>query len=131
MRETPNPLGGKALPGEGAAERMPLGPVVYLRCPTCNQLMHRENFGRRSGVIIDKCAKHGIWLDDQELERIARFIAEGGLARVREDEAEELERRARRAKATAEMSTGGMVTPMSGGGAGGSFIGMLGRLLGG
>lgn len=72
-------------------------PVVYLKCPRCGKLMNRQNYGRRSGVIIDECAAHGIWLDDQELERIARFIAEGGLARARAADAERARAEARAA----------------------------------
>lgn len=67
---------------------IPVEPVVYLKCPECSALMNRQNFGRRSGVIIDQCAAHGVWLDAQELERIARFIADGGLARARAAEAD-------------------------------------------
>lgn len=74
-----------------------LEPVAYLKCPVCSQLMSRQNFGRRSGVIIDQCAVHGVWLDDRELERVARFIAEGGLARARQADAERAEAESRRA----------------------------------
>ncbi|RIL01515.1 MAG: hypothetical protein DCC71_17510 [Proteobacteria bacterium] len=41
--------------------------------------MHRKNYGRRSGVIVDWCGPHGTWLDADELEQIAGFIAGGGL----------------------------------------------------
>jgi hypothetical protein len=41
--------------------------------------MQRKNFGKRSGVIVDWCGAHGTWLDKDELEQIAAFIAEGGL----------------------------------------------------
>jgi len=118
---------------EGPSERDKGGlePVKYVRCPQCNQLMHRTNFGRRSGVIIDQCKDHGIWLDDQELERIARFIAEGGLQLARKDEADEQERRARRARATAELSAGGYYPEASSGGGAGGLFSLLGRLLGG
>lgn len=96
-----NPL-PEARAGTGATAE----PVVYLRCPTCDGIMNRENFGRRSGVIIDRCVVHGVWLDDRELERIARFIAEGGLFRSRQLEAEAAVREARRAPAD-PVSRGG------------------------
>jgi len=47
--------------------------VVYLKCPNCNHLMHRRNFGRKSGVIVDECVTHGIWFDRDELAAIIKF----------------------------------------------------------
>jgi hypothetical protein len=41
--------------------------------------MHRKNFGKRSGVIVDWCGAHGTWFDKDELAQIAAFIAAGGL----------------------------------------------------
>ena len=41
--------------------------------------MQRKNYGKRSGVIVDWCGTHGTWLDADELEQIAAFIASGGL----------------------------------------------------
>lgn len=57
--------------------------VVYRRCPSCRQRMVRKNFGRTSGVIVDWCGRHGLWLDADELEHVARFVAAGGLERGR------------------------------------------------
>lgn len=53
--------------------------VVYLSCPRCRDLMVRRNFMGRSGVIIDICKDHGVWLDHAELEKITKFAAAGGL----------------------------------------------------
>jgi len=92
------------LPGRTRADA-PLEPVVYLKCPECRQVMNRQNFGKRSGIIIDRCAEHGLWLDDTELERIARFIADGGLAQARQSEADRLSREASRAAARASSSS--------------------------
>jgi Zn-finger nucleic acid-binding protein len=55
--------------------------VRYIPCPVCQSLMNRRNFADVSGVIIDTCRDHGIWLDNQELNRIIRFIESGGLKR--------------------------------------------------
>lgn len=52
---------------------------AYRHCPVCKERMHRKNFGRRSGVIVDWCGPHGTWLDKDELEQIAAFVAMGGL----------------------------------------------------
>ncbi len=53
--------------------------VAYRRCPECDQPMHRKNFGRRSGIILDWCGDHGTWLDAQELEQVAQFVLSGAL----------------------------------------------------
>lgn len=50
--------------------------VVYRRCPECDALMGRQNFRKRSGVVIDRCS-HGTWLDAHELEQIAGFVLSG------------------------------------------------------
>jgi Zn-finger nucleic acid-binding protein len=52
--------------------------VQYRKCPVCDAFMHRRNFRKSSGVIIDRCAEHGTWLDADELEQIAGFILSGG-----------------------------------------------------
>jgi Zn-finger nucleic acid-binding protein len=48
------------------------------------------NFGRRSGILVDQCRDHGVWLDGDELARILRWIRSGGESlateRDREDE---------------------------------------------
>ncbi len=58
--------------------------VVYLKCPECDQLMHRKNFARCSGVIVDVCTAHGIWFDRDELSQIIDFIRLGGLEKARQ-----------------------------------------------
>lgn len=60
--------------------------ISYLPCPVCGELMNRSNFGRASGVIIDTCKSHGVWLDSTELSDILQFIDKGGLVRQREKE---------------------------------------------
>ena len=52
--------------------------VSYVPCPVCEKLMNRENFGARSGVVIDRCSEHGIWLDGGELSRISEWRRAGG-----------------------------------------------------
>jgi Zn-finger nucleic acid-binding protein len=51
----------------------------YLHCPRCDRLMSRRNFKKISGVLIDLCSYHGVWLDAGELDQIRCFIAQGGL----------------------------------------------------
>lgn len=51
--------------------------VTYIPCLTCDQMMHRRQFrhGKRSsGVVVDYCKGHGVWLDHTELERIVEFL---------------------------------------------------------
>jgi Zn-finger nucleic acid-binding protein len=61
-------------------------PSGYIPCVRCGKLMNRKNFGRISGVIIDECGRHGVWLDSGELEKIRHFIADGGLDRSQDRE---------------------------------------------
>lgn len=56
----------------------------YLHCPLCDDLMSRKNFKTISGVLIDICSHHGIWLDAGELEQIRCFIAAGGLEKYQD-----------------------------------------------
>ncbi|MEK6777527.1 MAG: zf-TFIIB domain-containing protein [bacterium] len=60
----------------------------YIPCVRCGKLMIRENFGKISGVLIDQCGKHGVWLDGGELEKIRHFIADGGLEKSQDREIE-------------------------------------------
>jgi Zn-finger nucleic acid-binding protein len=70
----------------------------YLACIACGDLMVRRNFGGSSGVIIDVCRGHGVWLDHRELERVLDFVRAGGLDRAHEREIALLEARAARAR---------------------------------
>ncbi|MGD9202305.1 MAG: zf-TFIIB domain-containing protein [Chitinispirillia bacterium] len=53
-------------------------PDPYHECVRCNNIMNRVNFKRISGILIDICCDHGVWLDDTELIRLRSFIAAGG-----------------------------------------------------
>jgi Zn-finger nucleic acid-binding protein len=70
--------------------------VTYLRCPDCESLMNRRNYGKRSGVIVDVCSAHGIWFDDKELTRVLEFVRSGGLQETRRRETEDLREERRR-----------------------------------
>ena len=58
---------------------VPEQTVVYRKCPRCRAIMTRANFGRVSGVILDECGKHGIWLDAGELATLREFVRVGGM----------------------------------------------------
>ncbi len=44
------------------------------RCPGCGQLMEKVNYDETSGIMIDTCIDHGVWLDEGELERVEAWI---------------------------------------------------------
>jgi Zn-finger nucleic acid-binding protein len=78
--------------------------VLYRKCPECDAFMQRRNFRKKSGVIIDCCPSHGIWLDADELEQIAGFILSGGAgSTARSDTADGRKRRAAVAAAIAHV----------------------------
>ncbi len=64
--------------------------VVYRKCPFCAERMSHLNFGGRSGVILDKCGTHGVWLDGGELRRLAEWWRAGGKLIHKKHEAERI-----------------------------------------
>jgi Zn-finger nucleic acid-binding protein/ribosomal protein L40E len=52
--------------------------IEYVKCPECSVLMNRVNFGHRSGVVVDQCIMHGIWLDSGELIHLLEWKKAGG-----------------------------------------------------
>jgi len=86
--------------------------VAYLRCPECGTMMNRVNFGRISGVIIDSCKTHGHWLDPGELEKIAKWVATGGLEKLRQRELDVI-RSERERLSSAQLPGGSMGAPLA------------------
>ncbi|MBV1857868.1 MAG: zf-TFIIB domain-containing protein [Nannocystaceae bacterium] len=82
--------------------RVPTGPVRYRKCPRCKLVMARRNFGSHSGVIVDECRQHGMYLDPGEFEAIEAFIKLGGLALERSRELRNAKRAVHRAQLDAE-----------------------------
>jgi Zn-finger nucleic acid-binding protein len=79
----------------GAARRMAMAGdrgtgKPYRPCPECRELMHRVNFAKCSGVIVDVCKPHGVFFDVDELRCVVAFLSSGGLDRSRELEKEDL-----------------------------------------
>ena len=77
--------------------------IAYIKCPVCSKLMNRVNFGIKSGVIVDRCRDHGVWLDGGELRHLLEWMKAGGniLQQERQEqlkrtEERELERKLRR-----------------------------------
>jgi len=68
------------------ARSAPSAAVRYVPCPMCAKIMNRQNFGRRSGVIVDVCKGHGVWFEDNELHAALAFIDSGGFERARQED---------------------------------------------
>ncbi len=76
--------------------------AFYIKCPVCSKIMNRVNFGVNSGVIVDRCREHGVWLDGGELRHLFEWMKAGGKllqqereVEKRKNEARELEREKR------------------------------------
>ncbi|MBF0303141.1 MAG: zf-TFIIB domain-containing protein [Desulfamplus sp.] len=69
--------------------------VVYIKCPVCSNFMNRVNFGTKSGVIVDVCKDHGIWLNAGELRHLLEWKKAGGklLHEQRESEKRDMEKK--------------------------------------
>src|SRR5205085_11504938 len=73
--------------GESVSHRRPSAPPAetkrYRACPECRQLMMPRQVGK-SGIVVDICGEHGIWLDCDELSHLIAWIRGGGLKVVQE-----------------------------------------------
>lgn len=69
-----------------APELEPREAVRYLKCPVCSTVMTRQNFARKSGVLVDVCPEHGTWFDGGEVERASAFIQSHGPVDVHKDD---------------------------------------------
>jgi Zn-finger nucleic acid-binding protein len=90
--------------------------VRYVACPVCGELMNRRSYGRRSGVIVDTCKEHGVWLDGGELRQLLKWMKAGGhiydkISLAEERRREERKRRARKVERDTEYGSGGYATP--------------------
>ena len=78
--------------------------VQYRNCPECDGYMARRNYRNKSGVIIDTCSEHGVWLDADELEQVAGFILSGAAGeRIEPESAEERKKKVASAAALARL----------------------------
>lgn len=71
----------------------------YIPCLACRTLMLRRNYAGSSGIVLDACRQHGVWLDADELERVLTFIRAGGLERAREKQIRRLREQENRVRA--------------------------------
>ncbi|MEY4298097.1 MAG: hypothetical protein RLZZ423_1276 [Cyanobacteriota bacterium] len=71
-------------------------PLRYRPCPSCGELMNRSLHGRRSGVVVDRCRDHGLWLDAGELRQLLEWTRAGGALLDQERREQEARDRAER-----------------------------------
>lgn len=83
----------------------------YRPCPRCKKLMNRTNFGHRSGVVIDVCKGHGVWLEPLELHCVLLFVDSGGFERARAQADQRRGEEQRMLKSA--LSQGGRLPPMT------------------
>ena len=104
----------------------------YRKCPSCGQLMNRTNYGSGSGIIVDVCRAHGVFLDRGELTAVVAFLEGGGWERVKKRERERLTEEvvALEAKKHAASLGGGLGPPETGGASLVDLISWLGSVLG-
>ena len=77
----------------------------YRRCPSCGELMNRALHGKRSGVVVDRCRDHGLWLDAGELRQLLEWARAGGALldlERRQEQAQEQAKRQERARQESE-----------------------------
>ena len=79
--------------------------IKYVKCPVCSNIMNRINFGIRSGVIIDRCKGHGVWLDGGQLKQLLEWRKAGGKLLHDKREDEEKSKRAKREASSKKIST--------------------------
>ena len=124
-------LGNPASSSDDSRAKRQSGPL-YRPCPICEKLMNRQNYGRRSGVIVDSCRGHGLWFDATELDGVLRWIRSGGEAaaqrRLREEIAEE--RRQMELRRFSEPMGDGLSQPTTKGAALGNLVAWLTGTLG-
>ena len=64
--------------------------VAYRKCPVCTHRMNHVNFGGRSGVVVDHCAAHGLWLEGGHLRRLTEWWRAGGKALYQQHQVEKV-----------------------------------------
>ncbi len=118
----------RAVEGESppAVEKVPVR-FHYRKCPECGELMTRRNYGIGSGVILDVCGKHGVFLDRGELTGIVDFLEKGGWERLKKRERDRLEEEVAALEAKKRSASLAGV-PMAAGEEGSALAGLLGWL---
>jgi Zn-finger nucleic acid-binding protein len=58
----------------------------YIKCPACAELMNYINYKKESGVIVDWCKLHGLWLDGGELRQLLEWRKAGGMLKYEQNQ---------------------------------------------
>ncbi len=87
--------------------------AFYVKCPVCSDFMQRKSFGARSGVIVDRCKKHGVWLDGGELKQLMEWEKAGGQL-LHEKMMQDKEAAARKSRRAENMAGGEFAERMVG-----------------
>jgi len=85
--------------------------VVYRKCPMCAERMSHLNFGGSSGVILDRCGIHGVWLEGSELRRLTEWWRAGGKHLHQANEQEKAKTYQKRPESQPRASMIGSVEP--------------------
>ena len=62
----------------------PLDPE--LACPRCGEKMGRFRYSGKIEIVLDQCARHGIWFDRDELDEMRMEVEERQIADRLKDE---------------------------------------------
>jgi Zn-finger nucleic acid-binding protein len=83
--------------------------ICYIKCPVCAKLMNRVNFGAKSGVIVNRCRDHGVWLDGGELRHLFEWMKAGGkiLDQERQEQLKKIEAEQQQYSQRTNASSGG------------------------
>ena len=74
--------------------------------------MNRANYGGGSGVIVDVCGPHGVFLDRGELTKIVDFLEKGGWDRVKKREKQRMEEEISALESRKRAAAGGTLGPV-------------------
>jgi len=77
---------------------------MYVKCPTCKNVMNRKQFASGARVIVDVCREHGTFFDAGELPRIIEFVMRGGLEAAERAEIERLRTDVKRERQSAQYA---------------------------
>lgn len=85
--------------------------VVYRKCPMCSERMSHLNFGGRSGVILDRCGTHGLWVEGGELRQLTEWWRAGGKLVFQQNEADKTKKLFAERPATRPQARGSIESP--------------------
>jgi len=100
------PFGNDIEPGEIARFRLDQTKVEYRDCPRCDQAMLRQNYEQISGIMVDTCSRHGMFLDANEFARLRAFVETKGPELAKQMREQERERHLKQMKKIQKIEEG-------------------------